>query len=160
MLAAIAVLTHAGFSLNIMTLGGLAIAIGEVVDDAIVDVENIYRRLRENHAQGSPLPTAQVVLSASLEVRSAVVFATYIVALVFMHLRHDRPINAIIFTSSLFFLGVFIGFCLLDQESRPFVVPSNMREPVAAVAAPGAPGGEHAAPPPAGEHAAPVPAPH
>lgn len=84
LLAAIAVLTQLGFSLNVMTLGGLAIAIGEVVDDAIVDVENIYRRLRENRTLPNPQPTALVILNASLEVRSAVVFATYIVALVFM----------------------------------------------------------------------------
>lgn len=84
LLTAVAILTHLGFSLNVMTLGGLAIAIGEVVDDAIVDVENIHRRLRENRTLAAPRPAVQVVLNASLEVRSAVVFATYIVALVFM----------------------------------------------------------------------------
>ncbi len=73
-----------GVSLNTVTLGGLAIAIGEVVDDAIIDVENIVRRLRENSALASPRPVATVILSASLEVRSAVVYATFIVALVFL----------------------------------------------------------------------------
>ena len=73
-----------GISLNTMTLGGLAIAIGEVVDDAIIDAENILRRLRENASSPKPKAAALVVLDASLEVRTAVVFATVVVALVFL----------------------------------------------------------------------------
>src|SRR5205814_8406462 len=69
---------------NTLTLGGLAIAVGEVVDDAIIDVENIFRRLRENARLGHPRSAAAVALSASLEVRSAVVYATFIVVLVFL----------------------------------------------------------------------------
>jgi Cu/Ag efflux pump CusA len=66
-----------------MTLGGLAIAIGEVVDDAVIDVENIYRRLRENRSSEAPRLAFRVVFDASLEVRSAVVYATFTVILVF-----------------------------------------------------------------------------
>ena len=84
LLTAVIVLRHFDINLNTMTLGGLAIALGEVVDDAIVDVENIFRRLRENQTLAAPLSAAQVVLSASIEVRSAVVYATFIVALVFL----------------------------------------------------------------------------
>ncbi|MDD1494071.1 MULTISPECIES: efflux RND transporter permease subunit [Burkholderia] len=84
LLIAIIVLTSFGVSLNTMTLGGLAIALGEVVDDAIIDVENIYRRLRQNRNLPAPLPAFRVVLRASLEVRSAVVFATFIVMLIFL----------------------------------------------------------------------------
>lgn len=84
LLTAVIMLAHFGVSLNTMTLGGLAIALGEVVDDAVVDVENIFRRLRQNQLLAQPLPPAQVVLRASLEVRSAVVYATLIVALVFL----------------------------------------------------------------------------
>ncbi|HYT89490.1 MAG TPA: efflux RND transporter permease subunit, partial [Gemmataceae bacterium] len=84
LLAAVLVLAVWGVSLNTLTLGGLAIAVGEVVDDAIIDVENIFRRLRENARLGHPRSSAAVVLSASLEVRSAVVYATFIVVLVFV----------------------------------------------------------------------------
>src|SRR3989441_304743 len=84
LLGAIIVLNRFGVSLNTLTLGGLAIAIGEVVDDAIIDVENILRRLRENQLRPDPRPVFQVVFDASLEVRSAVVYATFVVALVFL----------------------------------------------------------------------------
>ncbi len=84
LLGAIIVLNRYGVALNTLTLGGLAIAIGEVVDDAIIDVENILRRLRENRLRPDPRPPFQVVFDASLEVRSAVVYATFVVALVFL----------------------------------------------------------------------------
>jgi CzcA family heavy metal efflux pump len=92
LLAAIIVLDRFGFGINTLTLGGLAIALGEVVDDAIIDVENIGRRLRQHRvAHGDAAEASQavgairdVVLHASLEVRGSVVYATFVVALVFL----------------------------------------------------------------------------
>ena len=86
LLSAIVVMSYFNIGLNIMVLGGLAIALGEVVDDAIIDTENIFRRLRENRLLQAPLPTYRVVFDASMEVRSSVVYATIIVVLVFMPL--------------------------------------------------------------------------
>ena len=85
-MAALIVLLELGVNINIMVLGGLAIALGEVVDDAIIDTENIFRRLRQNAALPAPRPTMEVVYQASMEVRSSVVYASFIVMLVFVPL--------------------------------------------------------------------------
>src|SRR5262245_24581563 len=82
--SAVIVMVNMNMTLNTMILAGLAIAVGEVVDDAIIDVENIVRRLKENSLLPQPRSAFQVVLDASLEVRSAVVYASFIVMLVCM----------------------------------------------------------------------------
>ncbi len=97
LLTAVIVLTQTGATLNTITLGGLAIAIGEVVDDAIIDVENIFRRLRENRASTNPRPAFDVMLDASLEVRGAVVYATFVVATVFFPVLRMSGVQGKIF---------------------------------------------------------------
>jgi CzcA family heavy metal efflux pump len=124
---ALLVLWQLGLSINVMTLGGLAVAIGELVDDAIIDVENVFRRLSENAA----LPIVeqknfvQVIFDASNEIRSAVVFATVIICLVFVPLlflqglegRFFRPLGIAyitsIFASLLVALTVTPAMCKL-----------------------------------------------
>ena len=113
---ALLVMWAAGMSINVMTLGGLAVAIGILVDDAIIDVENVYRRLRENAA----LPEAEqkhrmrVIFDASNEIRSSIVFATVIICIVFVPLlfleglegRFFRPLGWTYIISVMTSLGV------------------------------------------------------
>ena len=97
LLAAVLVMLHFGQSLNAMTLGGLLLALGEVVDDAIIDVENIARRLQENQLRPQPRPVWRVVYAASSEVRNSVVFATLIVVTVFVPVLVLRGVEGRIF---------------------------------------------------------------
>jgi CzcA family heavy metal efflux pump len=140
LLTAVTILQYLGYSLNTMTLGGLAIAVGEVVDDAVVDVENIFRRLRENRRSDHPRPASGVVFNASIEVRSAVVYGTFAVALVFIPLltlsgvagRIFAPLGMAyilsILASLLVALTVTPALCLLFLGRRG---PSEKEPPVA-----------------------------
>ena len=111
LLAAIVILDHFGVTLNTMTLGGLAAVIGVVVDDAIITVENILRRLRVNLTLASPRPLLDVVLDATLEVRSAVVYATFVVALVFL------PVLTMSGLQGRFFTPLGLAFILANMAS-------------------------------------------
>ncbi len=104
LLTATIVLNHFGVTLNTMSIGGLAIALGEVVDDAIIDVENINRRLAENRRLALPVSAFTVVLRASLEVRSSVVFATLVVITVFM------PVLALTGVAGLLFAPLALAY--------------------------------------------------
>ncbi len=140
LLAAVIVLHWSGVTINTITLGGFAIAIGVVVDDAIIDVENILRRLRENFALPQPGSVFQVVLHASLEVRSAVVYATFIVALVFLPVlamggvegRLFAPLGISFILATLASLGVALTVtpalcCLFLSKTSPHEEPGYIR---------------------------------
>ena len=85
-LITVLVFSYFGITINTMTLGGIAVAVGELVDDAIVDIENIFRRLKGNRLKANPDPALKVIFKASSEVRNSIVYATLIVCLVVLPL--------------------------------------------------------------------------
>ncbi len=111
---AIGWLSGAELSINVMTLGGIAVAMGELVDDAIVDVENIFRRLKENNRRDQPLPLLDVVYHASKEIRSSIFFGTAVVILVFLPLFALSGVEGRLFTP--------LGFAYIVSILSSFVV--------------------------------------
>lgn len=111
LLGGLVILNWMGEGINTMTLGGLVVAIGSVVDDAIVGMENVYRRLHENQLEGNPVPQLQIVYSASLEVRVSVLFATLIIAVVFAPVFALSGVEGRIFTPMgiIFLLAIFVS---------------------------------------------------
>jgi CzcA family heavy metal efflux pump len=113
LLAGILVLWAFDASINALTLGGLVFAIGEVVDDAIIDVENILRRLRENKAAAKPLAALEIIYEGSREIRNSVVFATFIIIVAFMPIFFLEGIEGRIFRPLAFSYIAAIGSSLL-----------------------------------------------
>ncbi len=120
LLVAVTILDRLGFSLNTMTLGGLAIAIGDVTDDAIIDVENIFRRLRENRQSRNPRSIFQVILDASKEVRGAIVYATFTVLMVFLPILTISGVEGRLFAPlGIAYIAAFLASMLVALTVTP-----------------------------------------
>ncbi len=134
LLIATVLLRTFGITLNVMSLAGLAIALGEVVDDAVVDVENINRRLGENRALERPLPVLAVIMRASIEVRSAIIFATLSVIVMF------TPVLALGGTAGRLFAPLGIAYIAAILAS--LIVALTVTPALAAILLGGKPHGE------------------
>ena len=107
------VLYWRGDTINVMVLAGLVIALGVVVDDAIIDIENIWRRLRQNRAEGNNTPIAKVIVEASLEVRSSIVYATMIILLSLIPIYLLSGLTGTFFRPLVLSYGLAVGASLL-----------------------------------------------
>jgi HME family heavy-metal exporter len=119
LLATALVFRYFGLSINTMTLGGLAIAIGELVDDAVVGVENVLRRLRLNRELPEPRPILEVIAKATLEVRSAIVYATIIIVLVFVPLFVLPGRGAFIYTLGMAYIVSILASMIVSVTVTP-----------------------------------------
>lgn len=129
LLAAIAVLRHMGLTLNTMTLGGFAVALGVLVDDAIIDIENILRRLRANAIQAAPRPKIDVVLEGSLEVRGPVIYATAVVVAVFLPELFTTSVQGhFVGPLALAFIFAVIASLLVAMTTTPALCALLLRE--------------------------------
>ncbi|OCH97115.1 transporter [Legionella jamestowniensis] len=116
----ILILYFFGFGINAMTLGGIAIAIGEVVDDGIVTVENVIRHLRLNRASTHPLPTLSVIFAAVIEIRNSVIYATIIVSLVFIPIFFLSGVSEKIFSPlAIAYIASVLGSLVVSITAVP-----------------------------------------
>ena len=118
-------------SINVMTLGGIAIALGELVDDAIVDVENIFRRLKQNSSLENPRPILKVIFEASVEVRNAIIISTMLVIIVFAPLFALSGISGRMFYSARYRLhrvDSCVDRCLADVDARLVLLLAGKNE--------------------------------
>ncbi len=130
LLAAVAVLRHLGMTLNTMTLGGFAVALGVLVDDAIIGIENIMRRLRENAHSRSPRPRLEVVRDASLEVRGPVIYATVVVIAVFLPELFTTSVQGhFVGPLALSFIFAVVASLLVALTATPALCALLLRQP-------------------------------
>jgi CzcA family heavy metal efflux pump len=130
LLAAVAVLRHMGLTLNTMTLGGFAVALGVLVDDAIIGIENIMRRLRENALLPTPRPRLEVIIEASLEVRGPVIYATIVVIAVFLPELFTTSVQGhFVGPLALSFIFAVIASLVVALTSTPALCALLLRKP-------------------------------
>ncbi len=130
LLAAVAVIDKMGFTLNTMTLGGFAVALGVLVDDAIIGIENILRRLRENATTPAPRARLDVVREASLEVRGPVIYATVIVIAVFLPVLFTNSVQGrFVGPLALAFIFAVLASLIVAMTSTPALCALILRQP-------------------------------